>query len=126
MNDYSKTDLEEALRAIYSTISKCEKAQIKLREGMPQCTLTERRVKALRIAVELIERELGASEQYTYAIEPISEETRALATAYIIKEWQTARIMIRGEFIDCSAILFSSTIAVICRCNLFPLMEVSE
>ena len=58
MGDYLIPDLKEALRAINSTISKCEKAQIKLREGTPQYTLTERRIKAFCIAVELIEREL--------------------------------------------------------------------
>jgi len=58
MENYSHEELAEALRAITSTISKCEKAQEKLREGSPQYTLTVRRVKALKIAVELIEREL--------------------------------------------------------------------
>lgn len=51
-------DLREALRAIGSTIGKCEKAQEKLREGTPQHTLTKRRLAAFTIAVELIEREL--------------------------------------------------------------------
>lgn len=51
-------DLREALRAINSTISKCEKAQLKLREGTPQHTLTKRRIEAFRIAVSLIEKEL--------------------------------------------------------------------
>jgi len=38
------------------------------------------------------------------AIEPITTSTRELATAYIIKEWQSARMAIRGEIIDCSVI----------------------
>ena len=62
MNEYTKTDLEEALFAINSTISKCEKAQLKLCEGTPQHTLTERRIKAFRIAVELITKELEAAD----------------------------------------------------------------
>ena len=52
-------DLREALRAINSTISKCEKAQLKLAEGTPQHTLTRRRLEAFYIAASLIEKELG-------------------------------------------------------------------
>ena len=62
MRDYSKADLEEALRSISSTISKCEKAQMKLREGTPQHTLTERRIKAFHIAADLITRELEGAD----------------------------------------------------------------
>lgn len=51
-------DLQEALRAINSTIGKCEKAQMKLREGTPQHTLTKRRLEAFYIAVQLIENEM--------------------------------------------------------------------
>lgn len=59
MDDFTKEDLEEALRAIASTISKCEKVQPKLKEGTSQHTLLVRRIKALNIASELIKRELG-------------------------------------------------------------------
>jgi hypothetical protein len=55
---FSKEDLEQALRAIASTISKCEKAQPKLRQGTSQHTLLARRIKALYIASTLIKREL--------------------------------------------------------------------
>lgn len=56
-----KHELHEALRAINSTIGKCEKAQLKLKVGTPQHTLTRRRLKAFYIAVSLIERELEES-----------------------------------------------------------------
>ncbi|MCE5236385.1 MAG: hypothetical protein ABFC62_03765 [Clostridiaceae bacterium] len=59
MKDFTKNELEEALRAIASTIGKCEKVQPKLKEGTSQHTLLIRRVKALRIAAALIERELA-------------------------------------------------------------------
>jgi GNAT superfamily N-acetyltransferase len=39
-----------------------------------------------------------------YNIRPITSDTRELATTFIIREWQTAQIMIRGEIIDCSVI----------------------
>lgn len=57
--EYTKEELQEALRAIASTISKCEKVQPKLKEGTPQHTLLKRRIKALQIASALIQRELG-------------------------------------------------------------------
>jgi hypothetical protein len=50
-------NLNEALRAINSTISKCEKAYTKLTEGTPQHTLMKRRLEAFYIAVSLIEKE---------------------------------------------------------------------
>lgn len=58
MENYTKKELEEALRAIVSTISKCEKVQPKLKPGTSQYTLLIRRIKALRIASSLITREL--------------------------------------------------------------------
>jgi hypothetical protein len=51
-------DLSEALRSIESTLSKCEKALLKLREGTPQHTLTTRRIEAFKIAVELIKEKM--------------------------------------------------------------------
>ncbi len=59
MEDYTKEDLKEALRAIESTINKCEKVQPKLKEGTSQHTLLIRRIKALQIASSLIVRELN-------------------------------------------------------------------
>lgn len=50
-------ELLEALRAINSTIEKCEKAQLKLTEGTSQHTLMKRRLEAFYIAVSLIEKE---------------------------------------------------------------------
>lgn len=58
MGSYTKEELEEALRAITSIISKCEKVQPKLKEGTSQYTLLVRRIKALNIASTLIKSEL--------------------------------------------------------------------
>ena len=58
MDNFTKEELEEALRAIDSTISKCEKVQPKLKQGTSQHTLLIRRIKAFYIASELIKREL--------------------------------------------------------------------
>lgn len=51
-------DLREALRAINSTLSKCEKAFTKLTKGTSQHTLMKRRLAAFYIAVDLIEKQL--------------------------------------------------------------------
>jgi len=59
MDNFSKEDLEEALRAIASTTAKCEKVLPKLKQGTPQHMLLIRRIKALNIASALIKRELG-------------------------------------------------------------------
>ena len=54
----NQNDLREALRAIESTLSKCEKAQVKLREGTSQYTLNKRRIEAFRIASMLIKEKI--------------------------------------------------------------------
>lgn len=56
--DIQKTELEEAPKANVSIIGKCEKAMVKLKENSAQHTLLSRRIKALHISVDLIEREL--------------------------------------------------------------------
>lgn len=63
MSEFSQGDLEEALRAIASTISKCEKVQPKLKQGTSQHTLLTRRIKALNIASSLILRELESYKE---------------------------------------------------------------
>lgn len=60
MDNFTKEELEEALRAIDSTISKCEKVQPKLKQGTSQHTLIVRRIKAFNIASALIKRELSS------------------------------------------------------------------
>ena len=59
MTGYTKEELEEALKAITSTVGKCEKAILKLKENSAQHTLLSRRIKAFRISVELIEKALS-------------------------------------------------------------------
>lgn len=55
---FSQDELEQALIALTSTISKCDKVLPKLKSGSSQHTLLTRRIKALAIAVALIKREL--------------------------------------------------------------------
>lgn len=56
---YTDEELAEARRSIDSTLHKCEKALEKLRPGSASHTLTARRIRAFRIALDLIGRELG-------------------------------------------------------------------
>jgi hypothetical protein len=58
MDKYTKEDLEEALRTITSVVSKIEKAKAHFAEKTPQHTLAKNRLKAFKIASELIRDEL--------------------------------------------------------------------
>lgn len=58
MGTYSEQELLEAKRSIASTLSKCEKAILKLTPGKSQHTLTKRRIEAFRIALDLIDQAL--------------------------------------------------------------------
>jgi len=82
MNQYTKEDLEEARRAIDSTISKCEKVQPKLKEGTAQHTLLVRRIKAFQLASSLIEEALeesrkdqNTSDGYIYEYQKLLQTT---------------------------------------------------
>lgn len=63
MKTYSQEELEEALRALDSTIQKCKKVQPKLKEGSSQHTLLVRRIKAFTISSDLIKREINRMSQ---------------------------------------------------------------
>lgn len=58
MSGYTKEELEEAKTALASTLRKCEKMQEGGSLQSSQKTLNDRRVRALRIALALIEKEL--------------------------------------------------------------------
>ncbi len=53
---YSAEELHEAHRALLSTLHKCEKVDA-AKLAKPQQTLLARRIAALKIALELIEKE---------------------------------------------------------------------
>lgn len=62
MQDYTKEELTEALRAINSVIHKCEKAQEKFPEGNSHHTLLRNRLKAMYISKDLITEALSKKE----------------------------------------------------------------
>ena len=57
MENYSQAELDSALQLISSTISKCEKMQVKFAVGTSQYSLLKNRIKALYISKALIENE---------------------------------------------------------------------
>lgn len=59
---YTNDELQEALQAITSTLSKCEKVLPKLVSGSSQHTLLVRRIKALQIASSLIEQAITVNQ----------------------------------------------------------------
>lgn len=59
MEKYSKQELDTTLNFISSTISKCEKMQLKFAEGTSQHSLLKNRIKALYISKALIENHRG-------------------------------------------------------------------
>lgn len=76
MEKYTREELEEALGIVSSTISKCEKMQLKFPVGTSQHTLLRNRIKAMYISSALITGE-DVTDKYTKeelieALRPIS------------------------------------------------------
>lgn len=57
MKNYSQEELQNALKVVSSTISRCEKIQPKFKEGTSQFSLLRNRIKALKISKCLIEKD---------------------------------------------------------------------
>lgn len=76
MDKYTQEELEEALRVVSSTISNCEKMQLKFAEGTSQHTLLKNRIKALYISKSLITDEnilnKYKKEELIEALPPVS------------------------------------------------------
>jgi hypothetical protein len=59
MDSYTQLELEEAKTALTSTLRKCEKIQDGKKLGASQQTLLGRRIRALRLALSLIDERMG-------------------------------------------------------------------
>ncbi|MCL2797423.1 MAG: hypothetical protein FWD58_05170 [Firmicutes bacterium] len=57
-----KPESAQNLSALHSSIAKCEKARLKLKEGSPQQKWVDRQLEAFYIAVAIMEK---STEQYT-------------------------------------------------------------
>jgi hypothetical protein len=91
MDNYTKDELEEALRIVSSVISRCEKMQPKFVEGTSQHTLLKNRIKALCISKSLIINQ-NVTDQYT--IEELTEAIRPVSS--IISKCQKAQLKFTG------------------------------
>jgi hypothetical protein len=60
LQGYTQAELEEARRALASTLAKCEKVLPKLKLGTASHTLLVRRIAALNVALTLIREKLAA------------------------------------------------------------------
>ncbi|WP_144675508.1 hypothetical protein [Desulfitobacterium sp. LBE] len=58
MDDFTRADMEEALRAIASMINRTEKAQEKFAQGTWQHTMLSNNLKALHIALPMLTKAL--------------------------------------------------------------------
>jgi mannitol-specific phosphotransferase system IIBC component len=67
MDNYTDEELSEAFREVSSTISKCEKIQVKFAEGTSQYSLLRNRIKAMYVSKLLIENERSNKEQISRA-----------------------------------------------------------
>ena len=63
MSAYTLEELKEAHRALLSTLKKCEKVASGSVLGRSQTTLLTRRIAALSLALELIEREIELADR---------------------------------------------------------------
>jgi hypothetical protein len=76
MGKYTVEELDRALQIVASTISICEKTQLKFKEGTSQHTLLKNRIKAMYISKMLITEGNAlsrfASEELLEALPPIS------------------------------------------------------
>lgn len=78
MDEYTPDELQEALRAIASLISKSEKAQQKLAPGTWQHKMLEASLKALHLATGLMTR--GTQDAQELPPNELQEALRALAS----------------------------------------------
>lgn len=86
MDTFTKNELNEALRAISSTLNKSEKARLKLKAETFQHAMTAQGIEAYAIATELIKREsetitAGSLFEEKYAKENLEKALQALASA---------------------------------------------
>lgn len=90
MDDFTKKDMEEALRAITSMISRTEKAKEKFAQGTSQHSLQKNRLQALHIASSLIAKGLTVSDAVDcYAEEDLKNALAPIAS--LIRKSEKAR-----------------------------------
>jgi len=95
MDDFTKKDMEEALRAIASMIGRTEKAGEKFAQGTSQHTLQKNRLEALNTASLLISKELADSNAMKHYTKEDLEKALAPISSLINKS-EKARKKLAG------------------------------
>lgn len=98
MDDFTKNDMEEALRAITLMISKTMNAKEKFVQGTSQHTLQKNRLKALNIASSLISKELAESGVMDYYPKEDLENALAPIASLISKSEKAQKKLAQGTW----------------------------
>lgn len=98
MTDFEKKDMEEALLAITSMISRTEKAGEKFAQGTSQQTLQKNRLGALNIASSLISKELVASDVLDCYTKEDLEKALAPIASLISKSEKAQKKLAQGTW----------------------------
>ncbi len=80
MDDFKEKDMEEALQAMTSMISRTENAKEKFAQGTSQNTLQKNRLKALYIGSSLISKEMGKIVIPDYTIDDLENAIAPIAS----------------------------------------------
>lgn len=65
MRTHTTKEIEDALKLLNKTIENCQKIQPKFKTGSSQYTLLENRIRALRISMDIINKEENTYEKKT-------------------------------------------------------------
>ncbi|HQJ38068.1 MAG TPA: hypothetical protein PK223_09530 [Bacillota bacterium] len=98
MEDFTKKDMEEALRAIASMIGRTEKAKEKFAQGTSQHTLQKNRLEALNIASLLISKELADSNAMNHYTKEDLEKALAPISSLISKSEKAQKKLEKGTW----------------------------
>ena len=98
MDDFTKKDMEEALRAMASMIGRTEKAKEKFAQGTSQHTLQKNRLEALNIASLLISKELADSNAMKHYTREDLEKALAPISSLISKSEKSRKKLAQGTW----------------------------
>ena len=98
MDEFTKKDLEKALLAITSMISKIEKSKEKFAQGTSQYTLQKNRLEALNIASALILKELAESDVLNNYTKEDLKKAVAPITSLISKSEKAQKKLAQGTW----------------------------
>jgi len=98
MDDFTRKDMEEALRAMALMIDRTEKAKEKFVQGTSQYTLQKNRLEALNIASLLILKELADSNVMNHYTKGDIEKALAPISSLISKSEKAQKKLAKGTW----------------------------